>query len=192
MPEPHGKSFDSGSAMAATARSFPNEVFEGSSKEELLTVLFLMHRILDADQKRDVERIVTELPKLFKHTTGVQEISSDNRAACDLLGAAPVKNERTYHLFNYFFSCLSKAQTKIEAARPPRLRFIKNTCHLSPRELTVLLWMKEGKTNWEIARILGLSERTIRFHIGSIFEKLDVTSRTQAVARALGAGLITS
>jgi DNA-binding CsgD family transcriptional regulator len=52
--------------------------------------------------------------------------------------------------------------------------------------------MKEGKTNWEIARILGLSERTVRFHVGGIFEKLDVTSRTQAVARALGSGLIAS
>ena len=192
MSEPHEESFGSDSAMAETARSFPNEIFEGSSKEQLLTALFLMHRILDADQKRDVERIVTELPKLFNHAIGVQEISSDNRATCAPLGATLVKNERTYHLFSYFFSCLSKAQTKIEAARPPRLRFIKSTCHLSPRELTVLLWMKEGKTNWEISRILGLSERTIRFHIGGIFEKLDVTSRTQAVARALGAGLITS
>jgi DNA-binding CsgD family transcriptional regulator len=52
--------------------------------------------------------------------------------------------------------------------------------------------MKEGKTNWEIARIIGLSERTVRFHVGSIFTKLEVTSRTQAVARAMGAGLISA
>jgi DNA-binding CsgD family transcriptional regulator len=52
--------------------------------------------------------------------------------------------------------------------------------------------MKEGKTNWEIARILGLTERTVRFHAGSIFKKLDVSSRTQAVARAMAKGLIAS
>jgi len=61
---------------------------------------------------------------------------------------------------------------------------------LSPREMTVLLWMKEGKTNWEIARIVGVTERTVRFHIEGIFTKLDVNSRTQAVAFAMGHGLI--
>lgn len=192
MPEPRVASNVSGSAMAETARSFPIEVFEGSSKEELLAVLLLMHRILDADRKRDVERIVTELPRLFKNTTGAHKTSSDNRESRDPLGKGPAKSKQTYHLFDYFFSCLSKAQTKIDSARATRISFDKCSCRLSPRELTVLRWMKEGKTNWEIARILSLSERTIRFHIGSIFEKLDVTSRTQAVVRALGAGLIAS
>ena len=61
---------------------------------------------------------------------------------------------------------------------------------LSPRELTVLLWMKEGKTNWEIARIVGVTERTVRFHVEGIFMKLDVNSRTQAVAVAMEHGLL--
>lgn len=61
---------------------------------------------------------------------------------------------------------------------------------LSPRELSVLNWMKMGKTNWEISRILGVSERTVRFHVESIFNKLDVTSRTQAVALAVEQGLL--
>lgn len=60
---------------------------------------------------------------------------------------------------------------------------------LSPREVTVLNWMKTGKTNWEIAQIVGLSERTVRFHVESIFAKLDVTSRVQAVATAVQHGL---
>jgi DNA-binding CsgD family transcriptional regulator len=61
---------------------------------------------------------------------------------------------------------------------------------LSSREMTVLLWMKEGKTNWEIARIVGVTERTVRFHIEGIFTKLDVSSRTQAVAVAMEHGLL--
>ncbi|UCE62605.1 MAG: autoinducer binding domain-containing protein [Nitrospirota bacterium] len=56
---------------------------------------------------------------------------------------------------------------------------------LSPRELSVLKWMTQGKTNWEISRILGVTERTVRFHVEGIFCKLDVTSRTQAVAMAV-------
>ncbi|WP_447973005.1 LuxR family transcriptional regulator [Nitrospira sp. Kam-Ns4a] len=39
---------------------------------------------------------------------------------------------------------------------------------LTKREREVLEWMKEGKTNWEIGRILGISERTVRFHVGNI------------------------
>ena len=61
---------------------------------------------------------------------------------------------------------------------------------LSHRELTVLEWMKQGKTNWEISRIIGVSERTVRFHVESIFTKLNVGSRTQAVACAMEQGLL--
>lgn len=61
---------------------------------------------------------------------------------------------------------------------------------LSPREMSVLMWMRQGKTNWEISRILGVSERTVRFHVEGIFMKLDVSSRTQAVAYAIEQGLL--
>jgi len=60
---------------------------------------------------------------------------------------------------------------------------------LSPREVTILNWMKNGKTNWEIGKILGVTERTVRFHIEGIFAKLEVTSRSQAVATAIEHGL---
>ncbi|ALA56953.1 helix-turn-helix transcriptional regulator [Nitrospira moscoviensis] len=66
----------------------------------------------------------------------------------------------------------------------------EGTKGLSPREITVLLWMKEGKTNWEIAHIVGVSERTVRFHVESIFVKLNASSRAQAVAVALEHGLL--
>ncbi|OQW64244.1 MAG: hypothetical protein BVN28_03545 [Nitrospira sp. ST-bin4] len=63
---------------------------------------------------------------------------------------------------------------------------------LSQRECDVLNWIKAGKTNWEIAQILGIRERTIRFHVQNIFNKLDVTSRTQAVACAIEGGFLSS
>lgn len=160
------------------------DLFNGLSKGELVTALVFMHRILGAERRRDLERLVTELPELFG-----QSRESD---AGGFRGESPSSSEHTYHVLSYFISCLSKAQARIDSAKPGSIACARRSCRLSPRELTVLLWMKEGKTNWEIARILGLSERTVRFHVGSIFEKLDVTSRTQAVARALGSGLIAS
>ena len=71
-----------------------------------------------------------------------------------------------------------------------RSRSAQDTCRLSSREYMVLLWMTEGKTNWEISQILKLRERTVRYHVARVFEKLEVTSRAQAIARAMGAGLI--
>jgi DNA-binding CsgD family transcriptional regulator len=175
-----------------TASVAGSDLFTDLSREELLTVLGVMHRILEADRKRDLDHLVTELPGLFADRRGAQRAHDAVQSWERLPAATLPKGEQTYQALHYVFSCLSKAQARMSASRTGRLRAGKQASQLSPRELTVLLWMKEGKTNWEIARILGLSERTVRFHVGGIFEKLDVTSRTQAVARALGAGLIAS
>jgi len=58
----------------------------------------------------------------------------------------------------------------------------------SPREHQVLTIAAEGLTNKEIAYRLGISERTVQFHINSIFNKTTTNSRTEAVALALRSG----
>ena len=59
---------------------------------------------------------------------------------------------------------------------------------LSPRELEVLGLAAKGLTNKEIAYRLTLSERTIQFHLRSVFNKTTTNSRTEAVALALQQG----
>lgn len=54
---------------------------------------------------------------------------------------------------------------------------------LSERQREILYWLNEGKTNWEIAKILNLSELNVKYHIDQIFLKLEVRSRAQAVAK---------
>jgi DNA-binding NarL/FixJ family response regulator len=61
---------------------------------------------------------------------------------------------------------------------------------LSPREIEVLQRMAVGKSNKEIGAELFISEGTVKTHIKSIFGKLDVVSRTEAVAVATRRGLI--
>lgn len=61
---------------------------------------------------------------------------------------------------------------------------------LSTRELDVLRLLALGLSNREIAGQLALSANTIRLHLTSIFHKLDVGSRTEAVATAIRRGII--
>ena len=61
---------------------------------------------------------------------------------------------------------------------------------LTPRELEVLRLMAEGQSNKVIARQLGISEHTVKFHVNAILGKLDVQSRTEAVVHAMRLGLI--
>jgi two-component system, NarL family, response regulator len=61
---------------------------------------------------------------------------------------------------------------------------------LTPREMAALRLMADGKANKEIARDLAISERTVKTHLGHLFEKLGVTSRTEAIKVATRRGLV--
>ncbi|WP_448208543.1 LuxR family transcriptional regulator [Azospirillum sp. sgz302134] len=61
---------------------------------------------------------------------------------------------------------------------------------LSRRETEVMQWVACGKSSWDISRILGLSESTIRHCVGNALRKLNCHDRTQAAVRAVLLGLI--
>lgn len=56
--------------------------------------------------------------------------------------------------------------------------------HSTPKELEVLRLVAEGQRNQDIARRLGICERTVQFHLGNLFAKLQARSRTELVHRA--------
>jgi DNA-binding CsgD family transcriptional regulator len=61
---------------------------------------------------------------------------------------------------------------------------------LTPRELEVLTLLAEGLSNKAIARRLGISVHTAKFHVGALMDKLDAVGRTDAVAHAVRRGVI--
>ncbi len=67
-----------------------------------------------------------------------------------------------------------------EPARPP----------LTPRELEILRCLGEGMSNKAVARRLGISAHTVKFHLEAVFAKLPASSRAEAVAKGLRRGLI--
>ena len=63
---------------------------------------------------------------------------------------------------------------------------------LSPREYECLEWAAQGKSAWEIGRILGISRHTAAFHLENAKAKLGVRSICQAVARLIASRLTIS
>ncbi|MNM77917.1 Regulatory protein SdiA [compost metagenome] len=120
---------------------------------------------------------------IFDEETGQRSILSLARSHC------PISAYELYeHLgFSVFISrhlhALALGMQPIKPARP-------QAPPLSRRELEVLKLSADGKTAYEIARILSLSERTINFHVQRAIEKLGVNNKIAAVIAAARSGAI--
>ena len=66
----------------------------------------------------------------------------------------------------------------------------KREASLTPREMEVLTLLAEGMSNKGIARRLGISVHTAKFHVRALIDKLDAVGRTDAVAQAARRGVI--
>jgi DNA-binding NarL/FixJ family response regulator len=71
---------------------------------------------------------------------------------------------------------------------PPAARRRERATELTPRQVEVLVLVSRGLTNREIAGVLGIAEGTVKTHVRTLFEVLDVSNRTEAtlVMRELG------
>jgi DNA-binding CsgD family transcriptional regulator len=79
----------------------------------------------------------------------------------------------------YFFQALEKAGPTLPDGGDI---YVDPLTTLSDRERECLEWAAQGKTNLEIGLILGISANTVSFHFKNVFRRLEVHSRTQAVA----------
>lgn len=86
--------------------------------------------------------------------------------------------------------------TVVTDGEPSDVRLVKTTTgvageiDLTPREHDVLALLVDGASNKEIARRLGISASTVKFHVRSIADKLGADGRAEAVAHALRRGVI--
>ena len=93
------------------------------------------------------------------------------------------------------FACLGGWVGHRLTARPHDGSFVPNqaaiaTLAISAREVEVLGLLAEGCANKVVARRLGISPNTVKTHVARLFEKLEVSSRTQAIAQARALGII--
>lgn len=96
------------------------------------------------------------------------DFSGEDRVVLETLFPAFLKALKCNHLIN------------------ERLNQLNSTVVLTGRENEVLLWIAEGKTNAEIAMILGISPRTVAKHVENLFVKLGFENRASAIRYVLG------
>lgn len=85
-----------------------------------------------------------------------------------------------------FASLLHHAVARIDL---PKL-LPEQSAPLTVRERECLQWTADGKTAWEIGRILSIAERTVVFHINNVVQKLGAANKTQAIVRAVALKLV--
>ncbi len=95
-------------------------------------------------------------------------------AKADLLAAIRSRLERAVQ------QAVPDFNPNFQSAQP-----LEKVLGLTPRVAETLLWLTQGKTNGEIATILGNTESTVKKHVLEIFDKLSVETRTAASLRAL-------
>lgn len=103
-------------------------------------------------------------------------------------------------------TCHHVSSAALQQARPAALlfsRYLHLACmphierfarerrpKLRAREIECLSWAAQGKTTWEISRLLEISKHTVDFHLRNACERLDAVSRQRAVAKATELGLL--
>ena len=117
-------------------------------------------------------------------TYGVFSKKNDKHTVFLWGGKSIENNDRTNSIIKYTTPFLSELIKKKENKGK------RDELNLTPKELEVLNWLKEGKSSWETGMILRISERTVNFHINNIKTKLNASNRTHCVAIAISNGLI--
>ncbi|MEO6678692.1 MAG: autoinducer binding domain-containing protein [Pseudomonas sp.] len=115
--------------------------------------------------------------------SGLYSILSLARSHCPITAYELYENLGFTVFISRHLHALAAQHLPKRAARP-------STPHLSPREVEVLKLSGDGKTAYEISRILNLSERTVNFHVHRAIEKLGVCNKTAAVIKAVRVGVL--
>ena len=89
--------------------------------------------------------------------------------------------------FEFSGTCFA---ANLHLERADKLNKNKIKTYLTSREKEMITWLKHGKSNWDIAGILNIKERTVKFHISNILKKLNAANRTHAVTIAIEEELI--
>lgn len=149
----------------------------------------LWSKVVYAEGKAgELERKVMDEARQYGLQSGISIPVHGSGAEGGMLSLASREEHADYDLHDE-----AGLQIIVHAMQEATKRFLAKTVagplpameNMTPREVECLSWTAKGKTSWEIARILELSENTVIFHLRNAIKKLEVTNRSQAVAKAI-------
>jgi transcriptional regulator EpsA len=136
---------------------------------------------------------------------GLPQINGAHSAFYCFAGLPAPLNRRTAYLIDLIMPSLHAAHLRVmrgekqrdqrKTAPPPmrpRATTLSKSISITQREVQILQWVQEGKSNREIGEVLQISPLTVKNHVQNILKKLKVRNRAQAVSRAINARLIQS
>ena len=149
------------------------------------------------------------MPSPRQHINGISRISSASArqtedreehvciAFVKAANTVDMQPHADYHFFDEALSHVRSAYARHERyvaashlSESPEETRTRESIHLTMREHEILKWVSEGKGCWETGAILGISERTVKFHLQNIYRKLNVVNRAQAITKAMRYSLI--
>ena len=144
------------------------------------------------------QKLLSENPKLWSESSAFGINYGCTQSSCDINGVRGVLSLSRKELPLSEEEFQAKAMKINWLTHTAHIEFSKfasqlqsnSSAKLSKREVTVLRWTADGKTSNEIAQILGISERTVNFHIANAISRLNVTNKTAATIRATLLGLL--
>lgn len=148
------------------------------TKSDQLRQLLAETKELAADVRGDINALTFPLRTLHQETAIFGVVSTMNSNEWNSFKATAVRDFLV--LGSYFHSHILRMNGTDTAQE----------LLISARELDCLKWTAAGKTAWEASVILGISERTVRFHLNAAREKMNCATTTQAVAKAVAHQLI--
>lgn len=130
-----------------------------------------------------------ELGNIAAH--GVEDLGGDVIAFFCFARVADTLAVRHAYLLEMIIPHLNVAFTRAYAGDAAQPALGDGHDHpLTLREKEIMRWVKEGKSNWEVATILSISELTVKNHLHKILRKLSAQSRGHAVAKAIRLNII--
>jgi DNA-binding CsgD family transcriptional regulator len=116
---------------------------------------------------------------------GIRDNHKISGTSFTFIGRHLKNDHRSHTIIQYAVPHLADAFKRI--CRNGNIKLNKT---LTPREIEVLQWLKEGKSSWDISKIMDRSRSVVNFHVKNIVNKMNVVNRTHAVAISVENGLI--
>lgn len=133
-------------------------------------------------REREVMRLRTKFGMCAGRTVPIPE-AGGNLGIVSLAGEQPCADDRCRSVVTLVSMYVYHRLQALAAAAREAIR-----APLSPREIEVLHWIAEGKSDWQIGRILSISAKTVNYHTENLKRKLGVATRAQAIVSAIQQG----